>query len=81
LTIKYLRRESFLFLPTLLSKIAITADQKAPLRTMSLEELSHPHDWPRRSLRDRRPNVLGHQRLQAFAAICRHRIAPLLVGA
>ena len=30
LTIKYLRRESFLFLPTLLSKIAITADQKAP---------------------------------------------------
>ena len=58
LTIKYLRRESFLFLPTLLSKIAITADQKAPLRTMSLEELSHPHDWPRRSLRDRRPNVL-----------------------
>src|SRR6478735_8408998 len=71
LTIKYLRRESFLSLPTLLSKIAITADQKAPLRTMSLEELSHPHDWPRRSLRDRRPNVLGHQRLQAFAAICR----------
>ena len=47
LTIKYLRRESFLFLPTLLSKIAITADQKAPQRTTSLEELSHPHDWPR----------------------------------
>ena len=63
LTIKYLRRESFLFLPTLLSKIAITADQKAPQRTTSLEELSHPHDWPRRS------------RLQAIAAICRHRIA------
>jgi hypothetical protein len=30
LTIKYLRRESFSFYPTLLSKIAITADQKAP---------------------------------------------------
>jgi hypothetical protein len=30
LTIKYLRRESFLFYPTLLSKILITADQKAP---------------------------------------------------
>jgi len=31
LTIKYLRRESFLSIyPTLLSKIAITADQKAP---------------------------------------------------
>jgi hypothetical protein len=29
LTIKYLRRESFSFYPTLLSKIAITADQKA----------------------------------------------------
>ena len=34
LTIKYLRRESFSFYPTLLSKIAITADQKA-LRTSS----------------------------------------------
>jgi hypothetical protein len=34
LTIKYLRRESFSFYPTLLSKIAITADQKA-LRTIS----------------------------------------------
>ena len=32
LTIKYLRRESFSFYPTLLSKIAITADQKT-LRT------------------------------------------------
>jgi len=29
LTIKYLRRESFVFYPTLLSKIVITADQKA----------------------------------------------------
>jgi hypothetical protein len=37
LTIKYLRRESFSFYPTLLSKIAITADQKA-LRTTSLSE-------------------------------------------
>jgi hypothetical protein len=53
LTIKYLRRESFSFYPTLLSKIAITADQKA-LRTESsgsgtarsltpfVGELSHP---------------------------------------
>jgi len=30
LTIKYLRRESFSFYPTLLSKIVITADQKVP---------------------------------------------------
>jgi hypothetical protein len=30
LTIKYLRRESFSIYPTLLSKIVITADQKAP---------------------------------------------------
>ena len=30
LTIKYLRRESFFFYPTLLSKTLITADQKAP---------------------------------------------------
>jgi hypothetical protein len=37
LTIKYLRRESFSFYPTLLSKIAITADQKA-LRTYLLSE-------------------------------------------
>jgi len=37
LTIKYLRRESFSFYPTLLSKIAITADQKA-LRIASLSE-------------------------------------------
>jgi len=34
LTIKYLRRESFVFYPTLLSKTVITADQKA-LRTLS----------------------------------------------
>jgi len=35
LTIKYLRRESFSFLPTLLSKTVITADQKAPRRPRS----------------------------------------------
>jgi hypothetical protein len=51
LTIKYLRRESFSFYPTLLSKIAITADQKA-LRTVG--ELSHPR-YPRLIHRSR-PN-------------------------
>src|SRR5712692_3896086 len=36
LTIKYLRRESFLSIyPTLLSKILITADQKAPRRRVA----------------------------------------------
>ena len=39
LTIKYLRRESFVFYPTLLSKTVITADQKAPRVP---EEPSHP---------------------------------------
>jgi hypothetical protein len=42
LTIKYLRRESFSFYPTLLSKIAITADQKALRTLFALGELSHP---------------------------------------
>ena len=42
LTIKYLRRESFSFYPTHLSKIAITADQKALRTFFALGELSHP---------------------------------------
>ena len=47
LTIKYLRRESFSIYPTLLSKIAITADQKA-LRTCLLSESCLIRATPRR---------------------------------
>ena len=46
LTIKYLRRESFSIYPTLLSKILITADQKAPRRRSQGASSSALSDQP-----------------------------------